>query len=108
MEKLNEDYTAGVLAGIPVFCINRIYKVTTPTIKHKIQYIFEFDNGYGASVIEFKNRKWVNHHQYELAVLKNGNICYDSEITGEVESGNEYDMHKLLCRIEQLNTERIV
>jgi hypothetical protein len=40
MTPLGEDYTAGILAGVPIFCINRHYVTGVPTTMHKIQYIY--------------------------------------------------------------------
>lgn len=44
----------------------------------------EFNNGYGVSVINGKYAFTDNDDQYELAVLLDGNICYDSSITNDV------------------------
>ena len=104
MNKLNEDYTAGILAGIPIFCINRFYKTDTGMAHLKIQYRFSFPNNYGASVIEFNNRDFSGGEQYELAVLDHNNtLVYDTDITTDVERGDAMYMHELLCRIEKLN-----
>ena len=100
---MNEDYTAGVLAGFPIFSINRVYKTGVPTVMHKIQYIFEFKNGYGASIVEFVDRMFSGYQQYELGVLdRQGNLCYDTSITEDVARGDDREMHRLLCEIEQL------
>jgi hypothetical protein len=106
---LGEDYTASVLCGIPVFCVNRNYEctLTRPTyIKH--QYIFKFPNGYGASIIEFVNRSISNGAQYELCVsevTRDGGfvITYNTSISSDVERGNALDMHELLNKIEILD-----
>lgn len=99
---MNEDYTAGVLAGIPIFCINRIYRCLTNKSHLKVHYYFTFENGYGASIVEFTDRMFSGGQQYELAVLKDGNIVYDTSITYDVERGDDREMHRLLCEIEQL------
>lgn len=101
MKKLNEDYTAGVLTGIPIFCINRLYKTKTPSPMHKIQYLFEFENGHGASIIEFTDRDYSGGHQYEALVNIPGG-------ENDIERGNEYDMHKLLCGIEELTVVKSI
>ena len=41
MKSLDEDYTAGALAGIPIFCVNRLYKIQSIVSFIKIQYIFK-------------------------------------------------------------------
>lgn len=64
---------------------------------------FEFDNGYGASVINGGIAYCNEFQPYELAVLKHGELCYDTPITDDVigflTSNEVYD---LLDRIEQL------
>lgn len=112
MTDFNEDYTAGVLAGVPIFCINRIYESNcqlllsnwAPLASHvKAKYRFNFDNGFGASIVEFVNREITGGHQYELAVMgATGSLVFDTGIAADVERGNEYCMHELLCKIEAL------
>lgn len=75
-----------------------------------IQYVFKFDNGYGASVI--KHNGSYGHHKdlWELAVLKfNGeshydwNLNYDTEITDDVIGGlTDEEVRDLLARIKEL------
>ena len=43
-----------------------------------------FPNGYGASVITGKGAYTSEGHPYELAVLHNGSLCYESPITSDV------------------------
>lgn len=43
-----------------------------------------FDNGYGVSVIKNIYSYGGNEGLYELAVLKDGDICYDTVITNDV------------------------
>ena len=43
-----------------------------------------FDNGYGASVVTGEHAYTNSTNPYELAILKNDNICYDTEITDDV------------------------
>lgn len=67
------------------------------------QWKFEFDNGYGASVITGGIAYCNEGQPYELAVLRHGELCYDTPITDDVigylTSSEVYD---LLDRIEQL------
>lgn len=104
---MNEDYTAAVLKGIPIFCVNRIYKMKKAPVKFLLeQYTFEFDNGYGASVVEFVDKSDSGGHKYELAVLKyhggDSNITYDTAITTDVECGDAKYINELLGKIELL------
>jgi len=52
-------------------------------------------NGFGWSIIE-----WVDdslyHNDYEFAVLRDGNICYDSGVTRDVVRGDWTMMEKFL------------
>lgn len=56
----------------------------TPQDKNGVQYIFEFNNGYSASVVRnnfsYGNRQGL----WELAIMLNGKICYDTPITDDV------------------------
>ena len=46
--------------------------------------ILNFDNGYGVGVLFGENYHSNGIDTYELAVLKYGLICYDTEITNDV------------------------
>lgn len=43
-----------------------------------------FDNGYGVSVVKHDGSYGGKQGLYELAVLKEGDICYETEITNDV------------------------
>ena len=108
MKQLGEEYTAGVLKGIPIFCVNRVFSSTVSrSILKANHYTFKFDNGYGASVVEFEDKEFTGGHKFELAVLKyhggDSNITYETDITTDVERGDEYYMHELLYKIEALS-----
>ena len=49
-----------------------------------IQHVYEFKNGYGASVIRHKGSYGYAQGKWELAVLKDGELCYDTDITSDV------------------------
>ena len=44
----------------------------------------DFDNGYGVSVIRSPYSYGGNQGLYELAVIKDNNLCYDTPITDDV------------------------
>lgn len=48
------------------------------------QWKFKFDNGYGASVITGGIAYCNDEQPYELAVLKDYELCYDTPITDDV------------------------
>ena len=63
-------------------------------------------NGFGWSIIE-----WVDdslyHNDYEFAVLRDGNICYDSGVTRDVVRGDWTMMEKLKCMVTDLNPDHL-
>ena len=48
------------------------------------QWRIYFDNGYGASIITGWGAYSSHQGEYELAVLKDGSLCYDSGLTDDV------------------------
>lgn len=46
--------------------------------------VFKFDNGYGASLIKCPGSYGYDDDLWELAVLKDGQLCYDTPITDDV------------------------
>ena len=51
----------------------------------QVECVEDCGNGYGWSIVDFG-------HTYELAVLRNGSICYSTDITSDVVRGNWDDM----------------
>lgn len=50
----------------------------------KEQVIFEFKNGYGASVLTGRIAYGNINQPFEIAVTRNGYLCYDTTITNDV------------------------
>ena len=77
-------------------------------VQHKIfdngeQVIFEFENGYGASVLTGRIAYGGSNGLFEIAVTKNGYLCYDTPITNDVIGYLTIDeLLKLLDDIERL------
>ena len=68
-----------------------------------IQARINFDNGYGASVIRSPYSYGGNQGLYELAVIKDNAICYDTPITDDVIGYlTEDDVTKYLGQIQEL------
>ena len=68
-----------------------------------IQARIYFDNGYGASVIRSPYSYGGNQDLYELAVIKDDAICYDTPITDDVIGYlTEDDVTKYLGQIQEL------
>ena len=62
-----------------------------------------FDNGYGASVVKSVYSYGGNQDLYELAVIKDDAICYDTPITDDVLGYlTEDDVTKYLNQIQNL------
>ena len=51
---------------------------------NSMEHRYEFSNGYGASVIQSEYSYGHEDGLYELAVLKDGELCYDTPITGDI------------------------
>lgn len=73
-----------------------------------VQYLFKFENNYGASVIKHEGSYGFARDLWELAVIKFGasgywDLCYDTEITCDVEGYlTDEDVRNLLARIKGL------
>ena len=62
-----------------------------------------FDNGYGASVVKSMYSYGGNQDLYELAIIKDDAICYDTPITDDVIGYlTEDDVTKYLGQIQEL------
>lgn len=68
------------------------------------QATIKFDNGYGASIVTGRCAYTDAVHPYELAVLKNGSLCYDTEITNDVIGHlNKEGVEEIINKIEKLD-----
>lgn len=65
--------------------------------------LFKFDNGYGASLVKCPLSYGGEDGLWELAVLKNGELCYDTPITGDVIGYlNDPEADEILEKISRL------
>lgn len=72
------------------------------------QATMEFDNGYGVSVLSGNIAYFNGIDTYELAVLKNGDLCYDTPITDDVLSYiTEEEVTKAMEEIQKLESIKI-
>ena len=63
----------------------------------------QFDNGYEASVVKSEYTYGGNDGLYELAVFKDGQICYDTPITDDVIGYlRPEDVTDVMAKIQQL------
>ena len=68
-----------------------------------IQKTYEFDNGYGASVIRHKGSYGYAQGKWELAVLEGDELCYTSPITEDVIGHlTEDEVESILKQIKEL------
>ncbi len=68
-----------------------------------IQKVYQFSNGYGASVIKHKGSYGYDKGLWELAVLNEGELCYDTDITGDVIGHlNDPEVDNILGQIARL------
>ncbi len=71
------------------------------------QWVIGFKNGYEASIITGKYTHTNKEHPYELAVLKNGELCYDTPITNDVIGYLTADeVGEILAKIEALHKDK--
>ena len=64
-------------------------------------------NGFGWSIIKGGFDGLLYGEGYEFAVLRDGNICYDSGVTRDVVRGDWTMMEKLKCMVMDLNVDRL-
>ena len=78
------------------------------SINNGIQYIFEADNGYGASIVQHDSSYGGKIGLWEMAVIKYNEdgewkICYNTPITSDVLGHlDENEVMDYLTQIEQL------
>ena len=67
-------------------------------------YIYEFDNGFGASVVKHSGSYGSEKGLYEIAVLdSDGDLCYSTPITDDVIGyADEIKLYETLDRIKTL------
>lgn len=68
------------------------------------QFIFDCGNGYQASVVRGGGITYGgNHGKFELAIFKDGEICYDTPITNDVLGHlTKREVEKTLLEISKL------
>ena len=57
---------------------------STNKVHDGVQYEYTFPNGYGASVIKHSYSYGGKDGKWELAILKDDELCYDTSITNDV------------------------
>lgn len=83
------------------------YLKTVQPRNNGYQWVYEFPNGYGASVIRTPYSYGGDHGKFELAVLKDGECCYDTEITEDVLGYlDESEVEQYLNEIKELPNDK--
>ena len=79
------------------------YLIETNDHNGGIQKVYNFPNGYGASVIRHKGSYGYKKGFGELAVLRAGQLCYDTDITDDVIGNlNDPEVDNILGKISRL------
>ncbi len=79
------------------------FNQNNPNDLEDVHAIIEFDNGYGASVLSTSYSYGGKNGLYELAVLKDGDLCYTTPITNNVLGWlKEEDVNRILTDIQNL------
>lgn len=70
-----------------------------------VQARLDFPNGYGVSVIKGQYSYGGPEGLYELAVMKNGSLCYTTPVTDDVEGHcDEMRITELMKQVQELPT----
>tara|TARA_B110000444_G_C18818540_1_gene586469 strand:- start:1300 stop:1548 length:249 start_codon:yes stop_codon:yes gene_type:complete len=79
------------------------YLIETNDHNGGIQKVYNFPNGYGASVIKHKGSYGYHKGLWELAVLRDGELCYSTDITDDVLGRlNDPEVDNILGKISRL------
>ena len=62
------------------------------------RYVLDFSNGYSVSIV----RGTISRGLWELAVMLNDDLTYDTPVTNDVERGDEERMADLIAQVEAL------
>ncbi len=98
---MNEDYTAAVLAGLPIFLVNREYVESTPLAIMKARYAIALHNGIMVSIVEFRDWDMIGGYQYEMMVLDCNVPSFDYD-TSDAQRGSAKEIHEYLTKLENL------
>lgn len=74
-----------------------------PSFKDGVQARMDFDNGFGVSVVRGKG-SYGYPDKWELAVMKDNDLCYDSGITDDVLGYlTELEVTEYMKQVQELN-----
>jgi hypothetical protein len=73
-------------------------------IGNGFQAVENFSNGYGVSVVKFDGSYGFQSDLWEVAVLKDGDICYSTEMTDDVIGHQtDEDVTNVMKKLQQLD-----
>lgn len=105
---MNEDYTAAVLSGLPIFLVNREYVESTTLSIMKVRYIIALKSAYVVSVVEFYDWTISSGRQYEMMVTDTPFGRVDLKDGMKFCRGSAMDIHRTLTELESYGVERNV
>ena len=86
--------------------IKKIHLVETKKYMGGVQKVYKSPNGYGASVIKHEGSYGFDKDQWELAVLKDDELCYSTGITSDVMGYlNDPQVDNILRQIANLEVD---
>jgi len=87
----------------PVIPEFEVYRTKVKKVHDGWQALYEFENNYGASIIQNFGSYGSKDGDWELAVLCDGAICYDTPVTDDVLGHlKEHELAPILADIKAL------
>jgi hypothetical protein len=105
MNDYKEKQVIARLRGVPVFLVGRLVKTTEHNVSiYRNHWHITFDNGFGASIVEFTNRNYSVGEDYELCVKTASHTSNFKTIIGnDILRGTDVYIDKILTMIEVLS-----
>ncbi len=71
-----------------------------------LYYYAEFENGYGIDIIKHNGSYGSDEDLFEIAVMKDGDVCYDTSITDDVVGWlTSEEVMSYVFKVKELKTE---
>lgn len=71
-----------------------------------LYYYAEFENGYGIDIIKHNGSYGGDEDLFEIAVMKDGDVCYDTSITDDVVGWlTSEEVMSYVFKVKELKTE---
>ena len=83
--------------------MNGDFLQNTEYLNNGVRHVYKFDNGYGASVIKHDYSYGGKNGLWEIAVLENDELCYNTPITEDVIGHLSWEnVENILTEIQEL------